>query len=89
MCEKLSYEEVLNCPEKVIRLMMENYFNSNLNWDVLRNYKMETLTIEGKEVDLEIIGNTFSVVLYLREKLYFELSELDVSLMYGAIMIEW
>lgn len=48
MCEKLSYEEVLNCPEKVIRLMMENYFNSNLNWEVLRNYKMETLTIEGK-----------------------------------------
>lgn len=36
MCDKLTYEEVLNQPKKVLTLIMENYFNSNLNWNSVK-----------------------------------------------------
>ena len=63
MCEKLTYEEVLNEPKRVIRLILQNYFNSKLNWNAIKD---DVFLIEGKVVDLDIIENTFSVLLYLR-----------------------
>ena len=47
MCDKLSYDEVLNQPKKVLTHMMENYFNSNVNWNVVKN-ESSVITIENK-----------------------------------------
>jgi hypothetical protein len=60
--------------------MIENYFEDNLKGSIY---------LQGQEVMLEFPKNTFICVLYLHEKIYGWMEDVDICIIYGQIMIHW
>lgn len=82
-CEKFTYLDMLNYQQnnQIFKILLERYFTQQLKRDSVR--------IEDEEISLDFCRNMLTVLLYIQETIYYDVSSTDLLLTYGEILIEW
>jgi hypothetical protein len=82
-CEKFTYFDMLNYQKnnEIFKILLDRYFTQQI--------KRETVRIEDEEVSLDFCRNMLTVLLYILETIYYDVSEKELLLTYGEILIEW
>lgn len=66
---------------EIFKILLDRYFTQQV--------KRETVRIEDEEVSLDYCRNMLTVLLYILETIYYDVSEKELLLTYGEILIEW
>ena len=82
-CEKMTYLEMLEKQQnnEIFKILLDRYFTQQLKRDSVR--------LEDEEVSLDFCRNMLTVLLYVLETVYYDVSQKDLLLTYGEILIEW
>ena len=76
-CEKFTYFDMLNYQKdnQIFKILLDRYFTQQI--------KRESVRIEDEEVSLDFCRNMLTVLLYILETIYYDVSEKDLLLTYG------
>jgi hypothetical protein len=64
-------------------------FKTLLNTYFTQGMKSDFIVLEGEEISLDYCRNMMTILLYLQENVYYEVTERELLLCYFEGLIEW